>query len=47
VVQVDQGFAAHLDDFVAAVAFHVHDEGDAAGVVFEARVVEALPRWCV
>ena len=47
VVQVDQGFAAQLDDFVAAMAFHVHDEGDATGVVFEARVVQALPHWCV
>ncbi len=42
VVEVAEGLDAGAHDVVAAVALHVHDERDAAGVVLEARVVEAL-----
>ena len=42
VVEVAQRREAEADDLVAAPAVHVGDEADAAGVVLEARVVEAL-----
>ena len=44
VVEVAEGSDAVLDDLVAPQALHVHDEVDAAGVVLEPRVVEALGR---
>ena len=45
-VEVAQGLDAGAHDVVAAVTLHVHDESDAAGVVLESRVVEALLlRW--
>jgi hypothetical protein len=31
-----------LQDLIGLAALHVHDESDAAGVVFEPRIVEAL-----
>jgi hypothetical protein len=42
VVEVAQRPEAHAHDVVAAPALHVHHEGDAAGVVLEGGVVEAL-----
>ena len=35
---------AHADDLVAPLALHVHDETDAAGIMFESGVVETLRR---
>jgi hypothetical protein len=46
-VKVDERFAPHLHDLVAAMPLHVHDEGDATGVVFKAGVVQTGPRLCV
>ena len=42
VVEVVQGGQAPGDHLVAATAVHVDDEGDAAGVVLERRVVQPL-----
>jgi hypothetical protein len=44
VVEVAQRPEAEFDETVRAAAVQVHDEGDAARVVFERRVVETLPR---
>ena len=44
VVEVAERADAVLDDLVARAALHVDDEVDAAGVVLEAGVVEALGR---
>jgi hypothetical protein len=43
-VEVTQGLDAGAHDVVASVPLHVHDERDAAGVVLEPWVVEALLR---
>ena len=42
VLQVDQHLETPLDDRVRPAALDVHDEADAAGVVLEARVIQAL-----
>ena len=45
VSEVDEGFEALRDDVVGLPALDVGDEADAACVVLEARVVEALFLW--
>jgi hypothetical protein len=42
VLQIDQDLQCLGDDAVRAFALLVHDEADAAGVAFEARVVQTL-----
>ena len=42
VIEVEEGGQALVDDLTARPAVQIHDERDAAGVVFECRVVETL-----
>jgi hypothetical protein len=44
VLEVAQAPKPQVHDAVAAPAVHVHDEGDAAGVVFELGPVKAKGR---
>ncbi len=41
-LEIDQHLQRLAHDVVRARALHVHDEADAAGVVFRARVVQTL-----
>ncbi len=43
--KVDQDLDALLDDVMRLEALKVSHKADAAGVVFEARIVKTLRRW--
>ena len=45
VIEIQQNLESAADDVVGALALHVGQEADAAGVVLEGRVIEALSAW--
>ena len=44
-VEIDEDRQTLLDDFVRFLPLHLTNETDAAGVVFELRIIEALLGW--